>query len=105
MGRLQREKYDSWDWNYGHSPDYGIRLEKKFPAGLLTIHLNVSGGRIEAIRFSGDFFGDGEIGELEQALCSLAPGPGLEDALKRLNVGYYIKGVTGKDLFELLAYG
>ena len=105
VGRLQREKYASWDWNYGRSPDWGVRLEKKFPSGLLAVNLQVSEGRIEKICFSGDFFGDGEIGALEQALVSLPLGPGLEEMLEGLNVGYYIKGVTGRDLFELLVYG
>lgn len=105
IGRLQREKYASWEWNYGHSPNYGIHLEKKFPSGLLSIYLKVSGGRIEGVRFYGDFFGEGEIDELEQALCSLPLDHSLEDALERLDVGHYIKGITGKELFDLLTYG
>lgn len=43
----------------------------KFPAGLVTAHLSAEGGKIKAVRFYGDFFGNGELGELEGAMAGL----------------------------------
>lgn len=102
VNRLRDEKYATWEWNYGRSPEYDLRVEQKFDAGLVTIHLQAEAGRIKEIHFSGDFFGNGEISELESAMVSLRLDDHLEEALKSLNVSYFINGVTAKDISNML---
>lgn len=102
--RLQNEKYATWEWNYGFSPAYDMRKEKKFPAGLITVHLSVEDGRIKAIRFYGDFFGNGDLEELEHAMEGIPLDEHLEAALEPLHVEHYISGVTVGDLSRLLRY-
>ena len=31
--RLAREKYRSWDWTWGRSPDFGFNVRRRFPGG------------------------------------------------------------------------
>lgn len=100
--KLREEKYATWAWNYGFSPAYEMRREAKFPAGLVTAHLSVEEGRIKAIRFFGDFFGNGELSELETALAGLPLDEYLTAALEGLNVGHYISGITPQELSALL---
>ena len=40
--------------------------EAKFDSGLVTVHLTAKDGGIRDIRFYGDFFGNGEIEDLER---------------------------------------
>lgn len=102
VNRLRDEKYATWEWNYGRSPEYDLRVERKFDAGLVTIHLQAESGRIKQIHFSGDFFGNGEISELENAMISLRLDDHLEQNLNPLNIGYYINGVSAQDIANML---
>ena len=77
INRLRDEKYSSWEWNFGNDEEYEMRREQKFPAGLVTVSLKAEKSRIIKIAFRGDFFGNGDIGELEQQL----EGARLDDSL------------------------
>lgn len=100
--KLRNEKYATWAWNYGCSPAYDMRREMKFPAGLVTAHLSAEGGKIKAVRFYGDFFGNGELGELEGAMAGLPLDGHLTEALEALRVGDYMSGITAEELSRLL---
>ena len=65
---LRDEKYATWDWNYGASPKYNARKSKRFECGEVTALLQVEKGHISAIKFYGDYFGNGESADLEKAL-------------------------------------
>ncbi|BAD39546.1 lipoate--protein ligase [Symbiobacterium thermophilum] len=100
--RLRDEKYATWEWNYGASPAYDVRLEERFDFGLVTVYLQADRGRIQAVKIYGDFFGSGELAELEAALVGLPLDGNLEAALEPLDVGRYIQGMTARDLARLL---
>lgn len=99
---LREEKYATWAWNYGFSPAYDMRREMKFPAGLVTARLSAEQGRIKGIRFYGDFFGNGDLEELEQAMVGIPLDENLETALEPLQVERYMSGMTAEDLSRLL---
>lgn len=99
---LREEKYATWTWNYGFSPAYDMRREMKFPAGLVTARLSAEQGRIKGIRFYGDFFGNGDLEELEQAMVGIPLDENLETALEPLQVERYMSGMTAEDLSRLL---
>lgn len=100
--RLRDEKYSTWEWNYGSSPAYDLRVEKKFPAGLVTICLQVDEGKIGDIRFYGDFFGNGTISELEKALVGHRLDEYLGETLEKLDVSSYMNGITARDIMQML---
>lgn len=104
INQLRDSKYITWEWNYGTSPVYNMRKEKKFPAGLVTLCLQVESGCIEDIRFYGDFFGNGDISELETAMKGIRLDGDLEEKLRAFHVDRYMNGITARDLFELLMY-
>ena len=81
-----------------------MRREKKFPAGLVTVELDAAGARIQRIRLSGDFWGEGELEQLEAAMVGLPLDGSLKAALERLEVSRYIHGLTAAQLAELLVY-
>lgn len=100
--RLQREKYETWEWNYGRAVEYSMVREEKFPAGLITVHMKAEKGRILNIRFYGDFFGNGEISKLEEGLEGASLDADLEGRLRDLDMSYYISGISEKDLARLI---
>ena len=66
--QLMAEKYETWDWNFGFSPNYNFKKAIKLPAGFIEIHLDVEQGIIEKAKIFGDFFASRAIEELEEQL-------------------------------------
>lgn len=100
---LKREKYQTWEWNYGRSPKYNFQAEQKFDFGLVTVHADIQNCAINTIRIYGDFFGSGEIQQLEEALIGEKIDTGLAERIKKkIPVDHYIKGMHAEDLAGLL---
>ncbi len=104
IDRLRNEKYATWDWNYGESPQYTLRREKKFPAGLVTVYLQALQGRIQSIRFFGDFFGSHDLHVLEDNLKGQPLDHTLLPVLEKQPIDSYMNGITAKDIFDLIMY-
>ncbi|MED1796536.1 lipoate--protein ligase [Brevibacillus nitrificans] len=66
---LSRERYQSWDWNYGKSPKSNYRATKRFEGiGTIEVQLDIEKGRIQTAKIYGDFFGVRDVAELEALL-------------------------------------
>ena len=100
--KLRNEKYATWEWIYGFSPEYTVRKEEKFDGGIVTAHKNVENGRIKEIRLFGDFFGNGEMGDLEETLQGLPLDDNLEAALEQIHIDEFMKGISAGELAKLL---
>ncbi len=97
--RLRDEKYRTWEWNYGFRADYEVKKVRRFEAGTVQAAMTVRGGRIEEVQFSGDFFADNDLTELEAAL----QGQPLDEHLaENLPEKEYIRGVSAEDLVRML---
>ncbi len=98
--RLMKEKYATWEWNYGRSGHFVASSSRRFPYGTVTAEYTLEGGRIASVRFSGDFFGASPVSELAERLggcrCS---GPELVRALG--GVGGYIEGAAPEEIAAL----
>lgn len=102
--KLRDEKYATWEWNYGRSPAYNLVKERRFPFGGVTLSLDVEGGTLRSVDFSGDFFGNGDIEELGAALVGTPMREeALEAALASVEVDYYIKGMDAATLAAFIA--
>lgn len=101
--KLRDGRYATWDWNYGKSPAYSFKAEHKFDFGLLCISAEIKEGVIKAAYVSGDFFGDGEIVGLEQALVGARVDGNLTRWIQeRVDVSHYVKGATAEIISGLL---
>ena len=99
---LRDTKYATWEWNYGHAREFEMIREAKFDAGLVTVRLTAEDGRIKDISFSGDFFGNGEIEDLEKALRGVILDNRLEKKLEELNLSEYMAGISPHELAGLI---
>jgi lipoate---protein ligase len=68
INALVKEKYSTWEWNFGYSPSYNLEKMIKTKGGFIEFHLNVAHGIIKDIKIYGDFFSRRDISEVESLL-------------------------------------
>ncbi len=101
--KLREEKYSTWEWNYGQSPKFSMTKEGRFTGGTLEVTLDVQKGCIENIRIYGDFFGTGNIHELEEKLIGVKhQEQNVLDALKEITLSDYMVNVQDEEIAGLL---
>lgn len=101
--QISRERYRNWDWNYGKSPSFNIQVSHKFPAGLVDVRLDVKKGIIENCKIYGDFFGVGEINDLENKLIGVRhQRQALEEALADMDVSRYLGKISKEEFIHLI---
>ena len=100
--KLVAEKYNTWDWNYGSSPNYNFKKAVKIPAGFIELHLDVDKGVIEKVKIFGDFFASRPIEELEKALAGQRHDVDhIEQLLSSTDLTGYFGKVTVAEILEL----
>jgi lipoate-protein ligase A len=105
IAAIERGRYDTWEWNYGRSPDYTDRCVRRIEGcGQVEVSLLVEAGIIRDIQFFGDFFGSGDTAELAQQLkdCPRRREE-IERRLANCNPQWYIHNLTARALAELIA--
>lgn len=100
---LMRDKYATWDWNFGASPVYGFTQSTRTQGGVVEVHLDVRAGRIEAARIFGDFFGVRPVSELETLISGCRHDRiDILKALKGAQVSDYIRDVDSETFLNCL---
>ncbi len=103
---LAREKYGSWDWNYGKSPKFNVQKVERFACGQIDSRLDVHKGRIQSIKIYGDFLGHGDVAELEDRLVGqMYRKDVLEEALQGIDLTRYFGSMTAEDFAVYLTGG
>jgi lipoate-protein ligase A len=101
--RLAREKYSTWEWNFGRSPAYNMEREIRGGYGTVSVKLFVERGVIEEIHIFGDFFGLSDKSGLESALTGVKhETQAIKNALESVDVGSYISGMTAEQFIEII---
>lgn len=99
VDRLKREKYDTWEWNYGRSPKFNVRCKRYWDGGCLEANVSIANGVITDVRFFGDFLSVCGLEELVERLKGVAFRP--EDVGAVLNdspVGELFGGITADEV-------
>ncbi|HLQ40729.1 MAG TPA: lipoate--protein ligase [Tetragenococcus sp.] len=95
--------YGNWDWNYGRSPEFDLERHHRFPIGAIDIRMNVKEGQISAIRIYGDFFGLGDITDVETALLGTKyERKALEEVVNTIDVKKYFGDIEKRELLDLI---
>lgn len=101
--KLKNEKYLTWDWNYGKSPEFNIKKAVKYDGGKVEALINIKDGIINDIKFYGDFFGSGDLSDIENILKGIRYE---EYVIRKTLIGfdmdYYFKNLGIRDLTDLL---
>lgn len=99
------EQYTAnWEWNYGKSPDFDLeRSERIEGVGTVEVKLNVENGIISDIKMYGDFFGLGEIEDVENQLRGTQYDlKSIKEALNEVDLNKYIGNVTAEQVAEII---
>lgn len=101
--KLSEKRYQSWDWNFGKSPKFNLDHSHRFPAGSIDLKLQVSKGKIEEAAIFGDFFGVGDMADVEKRLIGVDYSrTAIDEALADIDIPTYFGGVTREDFLSLI---
>jgi lipoate---protein ligase len=101
--QLSEERYQTWEWNYGKSPKFNLQHSHRFPVGSIDVRLEVNKGIIDHCKIYGDFFGVGEVQDIEECLKNVKyERASLDKALEDLDIKYYFGNITKEDFIQLI---
>ncbi|AJO23819.1 lipoate--protein ligase [Weizmannia coagulans] len=101
--QISKERYQTWEWNYGKSPKFNLRHSRRFPVGTVDVRLDVNKGIIENCKIYGDFFGIGEVKDIEEKLTGCRyERAGIEKALEGVDIRHYFGNITKEDFISLI---
>ncbi|MDQ0430249.1 lipoate-protein ligase A [Planomicrobium stackebrandtii] len=100
---LSQERYGNWDWNYGKSPKFNIKHSHRFPVGGIDVRLQVDKGIVQDANIYGDFFGVGDVSEIEQAIIgSKYERASLDKAIAGIDIPKLLGGITTEEFLKLI---
>lgn len=105
INELMKNRYLTWEWNYGESPNFDIQKSKRYEGGNLDIRLKVQGGIISDCKIFGDFFGRKEISELESLLKDIKyEEERIRLVLKKIDLSSYLHNIREDNFIDCLFY-
>ncbi len=100
---LMKNKYQTWEWNYGNSPNYSTNNKIRTKGGTIQMTADVRKGIIQDIRFYGDFFSQDDIQHFVNQLIGVPFNKQeLQKKLAEIDVNRYFNNTTSDDLLNLL---
>ncbi len=101
--KISNERYANWDWNFGKSPQSTAVFSKRFPIGVIDLHVVIEKGILEEVKIFGDFFGVGDVADIELLLTGKKyDREVLREALKEIDITHYFGSITLDDFLEVL---
>ncbi|MBU5208864.1 lipoate--protein ligase [Bacillus safensis] len=100
---ISRDRYQKWEWNYGRSPKFNLQHSKRFSAGSIDLRLEVKKGMIQDCKIFGDFFGVGDIADIEKRLIGQQyDRKTISDVLEDMDMRHYFGNVSKEDFLDLI---
>lgn len=101
--KIREERFGNWDWNYGHSPQFDIKAVNKFPIGFIDMRFNIKDAKISNAKIYGDFFGLGDIQDVEEALNGVKfERHAVQAVLESLDLKKYFGDVSANELTDMI---
>ncbi|WP_456282875.1 lipoate--protein ligase LplJ [Bacillus sp. JZ34] len=103
INQISKERYQNWDWNYGKSPKFNLQHSKRFQAGSVDIRLEVQKGVIRECKIFGDFFGVGDVSDIEEKLTDVQyERKAIEEALQGVDIKHYFGNIQKEEFLDLV---
>jgi lipoate-protein ligase A len=103
IDKLFKEKYSTWEWNYGESPEFNYRNYKRFPFGSIEVRLDIKNGIIKEAKIYGDFFGTEDVSKVENILLgNKYDKDELTNLLKDVPLQKYFGDISLEEFIDLI---
>ncbi len=103
INELMEMRYNTWQWNYGESPDFSIEKEGRYAGGKIEFRFNVREGVIDELKIYGDFLGSKDIGAFENVLIGTQyEESAVRSVLKDEPLDDYFFNITLDDIIDCL---
>lgn len=101
---LAESKYKKWEWNFGKSPEANLSNQLRFEAaGLLNVEATTLKGRIEDIRFYGDYLSVLGVELIEKALIGAEYEPKtVRNILSQFDLEPHFGKLTLEDIIKVI---
>ena len=102
--KLKENRYDTWQWNYGYSPQCSVTNSKRIEGcGKVILQFSMEEGKLRNLQISGDFFGNRDAAELALLLegCENR-ADAVSQRLQGAALEEFIHNFTVDDLISLL---
>lgn len=100
--KLRDEKYSTWEWNFGHSPQFNVTRSCRFNGGQVQVNLNVRDGEIYDIKFFGDFLSIKDVAEVEEKLRGIKfRQEDIKEILQQIDLKEFFGDIALEDLISL----
>lgn len=100
--RWRDERFSTWEWNYGKSPEFDFMNHAKYDGGSIDVKANVKEGKIQDIDFTGDFLGVRDWREIKDKFIGQVFSPeAILKVLESNSDGQYFGGITNDELAVL----
>jgi lipoate-protein ligase A len=101
--QIADERFASWDWTYGKSPEFNYRNSERFPGGKVDVMVDVEAGKIKNVRFLGDYLGVNDVYEVEAKLSGVRYDKvDVRAVLQSVNFASYFGTITVDELLHVL---
>ncbi len=101
--RIAESRYRNWDWVYGKSPKFNMQHTHRFKAGRIDIRLEVKKGVIEGVAIYGDFFGVGDVEDIEKRLTGVKyDQEAIAEVLEKIDTMHYFGKIEKEEMLNML---
>lgn len=101
--QLSKERYQTWEWNFGRSPAFNIQKTQRFPFGQIDARIEVQQGEIKHIKLFGDFLGLRDVSDVESRLSGVRYDKShLQAALEGIELKDYLGGLATQEFVTFL---
>ena len=101
--QLAEDKYRSWEWTYGRSPDFDFCNRAHYGGGTLEVRMNVHRGLICDIAFFGDFMAVAPLDALTKSLKGVRrEADALSELFSRFDIPSLFGGITANEVLALI---
>jgi lipoate---protein ligase len=99
---LVKNKYDTWEWNFGASPEYNQTKSLKTKAGKIDAYFKVEAGIIKSLCFYGDFFGCSPVENFESLFIGREHNYNIvKQIVESVDVATFFMGFTDEEIISL----
>lgn len=103
INKIAKEKFESWQWNYGKSPKFNITKTGRFNGGKVEFKLDVNKGKIESCNLYGDFFGNVDVEEFCNSLVGIEyTKESIKKVLKKKPIDQFFFNISLEELISAI---